>query len=80
LLVISDGRSGKMNPESLPLSAQISGVRIDCIGLDVDGESGKSLLENLASSTGGQASFIQGPQEFPVVASRITYGMGLTLR
>ena len=80
LLVISDGRSSKMNPESLPLSAQISGVRIDCIGLDVDGESGKSLLENLASTTGGQSSFIQSPQEFPVVASRITYGMGLTLR
>ena len=80
LLVISDGRSSKMNPESLPLSAQISGVRIDCIGINVDGDSGKSLLENLASSTGGQASFIQGPQEFPVVASRMTYGMGLTLR
>lgn len=80
LLVISDGRSSKMNPEALPLSAQISGVRIDCIGLNVDGYSGKSLLENLASSTGGQASFIQGPQEFPVVASRMTYGMGLTLR
>jgi tetratricopeptide (TPR) repeat protein len=80
LLVISDGRSSKMNPESLPLSAQIGGVRIDCIGLDVDSESGKSLLQNLASSTGGQSSFIQGPQEFPVVASRITYGMGLTLR
>lgn len=80
LLVISDGRSSKMNPESLPLSAQISGVRIDCIGINVDGDSAKSLLENLASSTGGQASFIQGPQEFPVVASRMTYGMGLTLR
>ncbi|HKW76381.1 MAG TPA: VWA domain-containing protein [Terriglobales bacterium] len=80
LLVISDGRSSKMNPESLPLSAQINGVRIDCIGLDVDGDSGKSLLENLASSTGGQASFIQSAQDFPVVASRITYGMGLTLR
>ncbi|MGH9571061.1 MAG: VWA domain-containing protein, partial [Candidatus Angelobacter sp.] len=59
LLVISDGRSGRSNPDAMPLSVQVSGVRIDCIGLDVDDQSGRNLLENLASSTGGQATFIK---------------------
>jgi tetratricopeptide (TPR) repeat protein len=80
LLVISDGRSGRRNPDAMPLSAQVNGVRIDCIGLDVDDQSGRNLLENLASSTGGQATFIKSPHEFPVAASRMTYGMGLALR
>ena len=35
LLVISDGRSGRQS--DLPISAEIKGVRIDCIGLNADG-------------------------------------------
>ena len=79
LLVISDGRSARANSESPPLSSQITGVRIDCIGLDVENESGRNLLQNLAASSGGHAMFVHGPEQFRVAAAQMTYGMGIAL-
>ncbi len=79
LLVVSDGRSAKAHPQSLPLSSQISGVRIDCIGLDVENEAGRLLLQNLAAGSGGHAMFVRGPEQFRVAAAQMTYGMGIAL-
>ena len=77
LLVISDGRSARLNPGSPPLSAQISGVRIDCIGLDVQDESGRNMLQNLAAGSGGRVMFVRGPEQFRMAAAQMMSGSGL---
>ena len=77
LLVITDGRSATRKSESLPLSAQVSGVKIDCIGLNVDGVDERSLLERLASYTGGRASFASGPDQFRMMAVEMTQHLGI---
>lgn len=79
LLVISDGRSARVNPQSPPLSAQISGVRIDAIGLNVEDESGRTLLQNLAAGSGGKATFVRGPEQFRMAAAQVTFAMGISL-
>jgi Mg-chelatase subunit ChlD len=79
LLVISDGRSARANPESPPLSAQISGVRIDAIGLNVEDEAGRNLLESLAAGSGGKATFVRGPEEFRMAAAQMTFAMGILI-
>ncbi|HET7873565.1 MAG TPA: VWA domain-containing protein [Terriglobales bacterium] len=78
LLVISDGRSAKSNPESPALSAQIQGVRVDVIGLNVQDESGQAMLQGLASFSGGKAIFVEGPQQFRTAAAQMTYAMGIS--
>ena len=76
LLVVSDGRSANIKPDSLPLSAQVSGVRIDCIGLNADGQDQRALLERLASYSGGQARFADGPEQLRLLASQMTGFLG----
>jgi von Willebrand factor type A domain len=80
LLVVSDGRSGDTRLESTPLSSQVSGVRIDCIGLNADGADQRAMLERLASYTGGQAGFAHGPEQFRTVALQMTGFLGITHR
>ncbi len=78
LLVISDGRSGRESAQ--PISAEIKGVRIDCIGLNADGADQRELLQRLASYTGGETAFAAGPQEFRMVATRLAGNLGLVIR
>jgi tetratricopeptide (TPR) repeat protein len=78
LLVISDGRAGRETGQ--PISAEVQGVRIYCIGLNADGEEQRQLLQRLASYTGGVAIFASGPQEFRMATTRFTQDMGLAVR
>jgi tetratricopeptide (TPR) repeat protein len=78
LLVISDGRTGRETGQ--PISAEVQGVRIYCIGLNADGEEQRQLLQRLASYTGGVATFASGPQEFRMATTRFTQDMGLAFR
>ncbi|HSM86353.1 MAG TPA: VWA domain-containing protein [Candidatus Limnocylindrales bacterium] len=77
LLVVSDGRSIDFKSDAGPLSSQVSGVRIDCIGLNADGADQRNLLERLAYYSGGRASFARGPEEFRTVALQMTQHLGL---
>jgi len=78
LLVISDGHSEHESAQ--PISAEIKGVRIDCIGLNADGADQRQLLQRLASYTGGESAFASGPQEFRTVAVRLAQNLGLAIR
>jgi Mg-chelatase subunit ChlD len=78
LLVISDGRAGRETGQ--PISAEVQGVRIYCIGLNADGEEQRQLLQRLASYTGGVAIFASGPQDFRMATTRFTQDMGLAVR
>jgi tetratricopeptide (TPR) repeat protein len=78
LLVISDGRSGRESAQ--PISAEIKGVRIDCIGLNADGADQRQLLQRLASYTGGESAFASGPQEFRTAAVRLAQNLGIVIR
>ncbi len=79
LLVISDGNSSN-NKEELPVTSQISGVRIDCVGLNADGDSQRQLLARLAAYSGGQATFANDPQQFRVATLTLTQRLGLPVR
>lgn len=80
LLVISDGRGTELKPDAGPLSAQLNGVKVQCIGLDADGADQRAMLERLASYTGGQAGFAHGPEQFRMVALQMTGFLGSTNR
>jgi tetratricopeptide (TPR) repeat protein len=80
LLVISDGRSGQTTSDSLTFRSQVSGVRIDCIGLNAEGASERALLEQVAAYSGGKASFASDSGEFRIAALRMTRTMGIVVR
>jgi tetratricopeptide (TPR) repeat protein len=80
LLVISDGKSHNMNPDALPLSSQVSGVRVDCIGLHADGSDQRALLQKLAAYSGGEARFAERPDEFRMLAMQMTGFLGVRPR
>jgi len=77
LLVISDGRTQSLRGDSVPLSSQVSGVKIYCIGLNADGADQRALLEKLASYSGGQAGFASDPQQFRMLALQMTGFLGV---
>jgi tetratricopeptide (TPR) repeat protein len=79
LLVISDGRSAQANADTLMFRSQVSGVRIDCIGLKTGGEMERALLERVAAYSGGKASFAAGPTEFRTAALEMTRTMGISV-
>jgi len=79
LLVISDGRSGQTNSDSLTFRSQVAGVRIDCIGVNADGASERALLEQVAAYSGGKASFASDSGEFRVAALQMTRTMGIAV-
>jgi Mg-chelatase subunit ChlD len=80
LLVISDGKSHNMNRDALPLSTQVSGVRVDCIGLHADGSDQRELLQRLAAYSGGQARFADGADQFRMLAMEMTGFLGVRTR
>jgi tetratricopeptide (TPR) repeat protein len=79
LLVISDGRSAQATSDNVTFRSQISGVRIDCIGLNAGGASERALLEQVASYTGGKTSFVSGSGEFRTAALQMTRTMGIAV-
>lgn len=79
LLVISDGRSGQTTSDSLTFRSQVSGVRIDCIGLNAGGASERALLEQVAAYSGGKASFASDSGEFRIAALQMTRTMGIAV-
>jgi tetratricopeptide (TPR) repeat protein len=78
LLVISDGRSNQANADTLQFRSQVTGVRIDCIGVNA-GSTEQALLERLSGYSGGKASFASGPGEFRTVALQMTRTMGIAV-
>ena len=79
LLVISDGRSAQTTSDNVTFRSQVSGVRIDCIGLEADGASERALLEQVASYTGGKASFASDSGQFRTAALQMTRTMGIAV-
>ncbi|MGH9633928.1 MAG: VWA domain-containing protein [Candidatus Angelobacter sp.] len=79
LLVISDGRSGQTTSDTLTFRSQVSGVRIDCIGLNAGGASERALLEQVAAYSGGKASFASDSGEFRTAALQMTRTMGIAV-
>lgn len=80
LLVISDGRSRELNRDSLPLSAQLEGVKLYCIGFNANGPDQRALLERLASYSGGQARFADDPEQLRMAAMQMTGFLGVHSR
>jgi tetratricopeptide (TPR) repeat protein len=78
LLVISDGRTSQANADTLQFRSQVTGVRIDCIGLNA-GATEQALLERVASYSGGKASFASAPSEFRTAALQMTRTMGIAV-
>ncbi|HEV7676541.1 MAG TPA: vWA domain-containing protein [Candidatus Angelobacter sp.] len=79
LLVISDGRSAQTTSDNVTFRSQVSGVRIDCIGLEADGASERALLEQVASYSGGKASFASDSGQFRTAALQMTRTMGIAI-
>ena len=79
LLVVSDGRNTGGKGQVLPASSEISGVKISSIGFNVDDAAGRDLLQHLAEVTGGQTSFVNGPQDFHLATARITQSIGIPM-
>ncbi len=77
LLIISDGRNAGNKSTPFGMQAEIGGVRIYCIGMDVNAANGKYLLSALASHTGGWASFISDPRQFPAASRQMAQVMGI---
>ena len=80
LLVISDGRTSQDNADTLMFRSQVSGVRIDCIGLKADGAVERALLERVAAYSGGKSAFASGPGEFRTATLEMTRGIGIAVR
>jgi len=82
LLVISDGRNIDSHASPLQTSAEINaaGVRIYCIGVDVSESYGRSRLQALSASTGGQSRFISDPGQFRRATEEMAQNMGIDFR
>jgi len=82
LLVISDGNNIDSHASPLETSAEINaaGVRIFCIGVDVNQADGRARLQALASSTGGQSRFISSPGQFRDATRQMAQNMGIDFR
>ena len=82
LLVISDGKNIDSHASPLQTSAEINaaGVRIFCIGVDVNESDGRYRLQALSSGTGGQSTFIGSPGQFREATREIAQNMGIDFR
>lgn len=77
LLVISDGRNTPSKNNPLTLSQQLNTVRVDCIGLEVGGDSGRRQLESLAAYSGGQVTFANDTTQLRAAAVQMAEGIGI---
>ena len=69
LLIISDGRNVPSATGQQHLDADVSRVRIDCIGLDVEHALDRQNLQKLAYWSGGMTSFVNDPEQIRTAAS-----------
>jgi Mg-chelatase subunit ChlD len=69
LLIISDGRNVPNSNGVQHLDADLSRVRIDCIGLDVERAIDRENLQKLAYGSGGMTSFVNDPEQIRTAAS-----------
>jgi len=80
LLVISDGRATQAaTSDTLTFRSQVTGVRIDCLGLQADGVNERALLERVAAYSGGKAFFASDSGQFRTAALQITRNMGIAM-
>ncbi len=77
LLVISDGRNTPSKDNPLALSQKLNTVRVDCIGLDVGGDSARRQLESLAAYSGGQVTFANSTTQLRTAAVQMAEGIGI---
>lgn len=79
LLVVSDGTNevGKANPLEHAAEIRASGARIYCIGLGVPGIGERNRLLELASRSGGSATFVDDPRAFRGAAHTIASNLGI---
>lgn len=80
LLVISNGETTSDEADTLAFRSQVTGVRIDCIGLKTPGASERALLERISAYSGGKVSFAAGPKEFRTATLEITRSMGIVVQ
>ncbi|HET9837434.1 MAG TPA: tetratricopeptide repeat protein [Candidatus Angelobacter sp.] len=80
LLVISDGAGKSAGADTLAFRSQVTGVRIDCVGLKTSGESERALLQRIAAYSGGKTSFASNPEEFRSATLEMTRNMGIEVR
>ena len=80
LLVISDGASKSAPADTLAFRSQVTGVRINCIGVRPAGESERSLLQRIAAYSGGTTSFTSNAAEFRAATLEMTRNMGIVVR
>ena len=80
LLVISDGAGKSAEADTLAFRSQVTGVRIDCIGLRPSGETERALLQRIAAYSGGKTSFASNPAEFRSATLEMTRNMGIEVR
>lgn len=79
LLIISDGRNVDSHASPAQTSARINaaGVRIYCIGMEVDQVDGRYHLQALSSSTGGRSDFISDSRQFRDATRQIAQNIGI---
>jgi hypothetical protein len=78
LLIISDGAGKTAAADTLSFRSQVTGVRIDCVGLKAGAEE-RTFLERIAAYSGGKASFASSPEEFRTAALEMTKTMGIVV-
>jgi tetratricopeptide (TPR) repeat protein len=71
LLIISDGRNIPSSGAPQRLDADVSRVRIDCIGLYVDRPLDRQNLQKLSYWSGGMTSFVNDPEQIRTATSAI---------
>ncbi len=64
LLIVSDGHDTGRGAAPYRMESSLDEVRIFCLGVGVNSESGRHILQTLASRTGGQASFVPDMKSF----------------
>jgi tetratricopeptide (TPR) repeat protein len=79
LLVVSDGRTTQAGTDTLMFRSQVTGVRIDCLGLQASGATERALLERIAAYSGGKASFASDSGQFRTAALQMTRTMGIAV-
>ncbi len=79
LLVVSDGRNldSRMSPLDAAPQLAAGSVRVYCIGVGALSADGGRRLQTLASSTGGEATFIGEPSQFRAAAQQMAAKFGV---
>lgn len=77
LLLISDGSNTKEPSSTRPFTSELSNVRVNCIGMDAFETQGRNTLIELASYSGGVATFAAGPDQLRAATQQIAKTMGI---